>query len=115
MKWEDYSSMSVDHQKEFDYRFEREKDVFIGFNSIISTAVIFILVVTGLLLVIFMVYSVPELSHLRSNTQEIFDNIRIISQITGGLIASQLVGGLLLSCFNFYKKNKWLKERGYKK
>lgn len=111
MKFELYNSMSSDHQREFDFRFKRER---FKMPFTLSNVIVFQSLGISILTAILAIGIVPELAHLRSGTQELLYLTSSLFTIFAFVIV--LEAGLYLASEThvFYKKNKWLKERGYK-
>lgn len=111
MKWEQYNGMSSEHQKEFDFRFKRER---LEMPFSLSSVIIFQSLGISILTAILAIGVVPELTHLRSSTLELLYLTTSLFTIFTFVIIIEAFFYLASEGYLFYKKNRWLKQRGYK-
>lgn len=111
MKFELYNSMSSDHQREFDFLFKRER---LEMPFSLSSVIVFQSLALSILTMVLTINLLPEFESYRAFTLEFI--VLCSSLFTIACFVIILEAGLYLASegYVFYKKNKWLKQRGYK-
>lgn len=112
MKYETYSKMSSKQKEEYNYRFDKEEFKYAPFNlnEVILTLALFLLFSWTIVLIGIN----EELAEYRNNIFNIISTMFKFFMVWFYVITFNTILWTIRSCFHWYKKRNWLKERGIK-